>query len=130
MPDDVTAEQIILINLPYWPNKSLSKSLLEKIRADFVRHLRQKNIRTWLQKTAWNYVYLINMRHNYQMFRGRKRGEFWHLRNVTLIRNEEDNFCTPRPQELKFVRFTNIVNLSGQHDDCWEHPESYVSVIQ
>lgn len=70
------------------------------------------------------------MPHNFAMLRERKRGAFWGIQHLTVVRNTEDSFCTPDLASLPFSHKPRFVEIPGQHDDCWLHPERYLPVIQ
>lgn len=70
------------------------------------------------------------MSYNFRMLRGRKAGNFWKIRRLTLVRNEEDSFCTPDIANIPFTHRPRFVPIPDQHDDCWLHPERYLDVIQ
>ncbi|HSW99696.1 MAG TPA: hypothetical protein VLH38_01535 [Patescibacteria group bacterium] len=130
VPKDLPAKQIIMIGLTYWPHKSILRALFEKNWNDFHFHRRSRNARHWLRKFIWNTIYFWNWPHNIRMLRARKRGEFWHLKRLTLIRNEEDSFCTPDIANIPFTHKPDFIELPDQHDDCWLHPKHYIAVIQ
>lgn len=130
VPNDLPAQQVIMIGLTHWPGKSIVRALIEKNWADFRLHRRARNIRTWLHKFSWNLLYFWNMPHNVAMLRGRRRGDFWQAKHVALIRNKEDSFCTPDIKSLPFVHAPKFVELPGQHDDIWLHSERYTNIIK
>ena len=129
VPSDLPAKQVIMIGLTYWPGKSILRALIQKNVNDFRFHRRDRNQRGWLQKFRWNLVYFWNMPRNLTMLRARQRGEFWQVQRLTLVRNREDSFCTPDLASLPFTHRPRFVELPGQHDDCWLHPQRYIPVI-
>ena len=130
VPPDVPARQVIMIGLTYWPGKSILRALVQKNANDFRAHRGDRNLPAWAHKFAWNMVYFWNMPHNFRMLRSRARGDFWRAPHLTVVRNQEDTFCTPDLANLPFAHPPRLVELPDQHDDCWLHPDRYVSVIQ
>lgn len=130
IPSDLPAKQVIMIGLTYWPGRSIVRALFEKNWNDFHAHRRDRNAVAWLHKFKWNLLYFWDMPYNLRMLRARSRGDFWQARKLTLIRNEEDTFCTPDVQNAPFTHKPRFVSVPDQHDDCWLHPERYLSVIQ
>ncbi len=128
--DSLPARQVVMIGLTHWPGKPIVWSLIEKSWNDFRFQRGARNLRGWLHKFAWNLIYFWNMPNNLRMLKARKRGEFWQAKHLTLIRNYEDSFCTPDVASLPFDRTPTIVELPGQHDDCWLRPENYVDIIK
>jgi len=130
VPGDLPTKQVIMIGLTYWPGKSILKALIQKNWNDVQYHRRDRKGLAWLQKVRWNVVYFWNMRRNFAMLRERKRGDFWRVKHLTLIRNDEDSFCTPDIASLPFAHKPAFVAVPDQHDDCWLHPHRYLAVIQ
>jgi hypothetical protein len=130
VPSDLPAKQIIMIGFTHWPGKSILRALIQKNWNDFHAHRHERSAGAWAGKVKWNLVYFWRMGRNIAMLRERKRGEFWQVERLTLVRNEEDSFCTPDLASLPFTHAPYTVELPGQHDDCWLHPERYISVIQ
>lgn len=130
VPKDLRAKQIIMIGLTHWPGKSLVWALVQKNWNDFHCHRRDRKGMAWVKKFAWNTIYFWNMRRNLAMWQARTRGDYWQVKRLTLIRNQEDTFCTPDLASLPFTHKPRFVELPDQHDDCWLHPTRYVAVIQ
>ncbi|HSW99194.1 MAG TPA: hypothetical protein VLF71_05135 [Candidatus Saccharimonadales bacterium] len=133
VPPDLPARRVVMVGLTYWPGKSIVRALIQKNANDFHAHRGDRNLRAWAHKFTWNTVYFWNMAHNVRMLRARARGEFWHATHAThatVVRNKEDSFCAPNLASLPFTHPPHLVELAGQHDDCWLHPERYLAVIQ
>src|SRR5262249_370203 len=97
---------------------------------DAVHHRHERAAKAWVHKIFWNLVYFWNMPRNLRMLRELQRGDFWHAERLTLVRNSEDSFCTPDLSRLPFAHKPQLVELPGQHDDLWLHPDRYLPVIQ
>jgi hypothetical protein len=135
LPDSQKPQQLVLIDPPYWPDKSVALSFLQKTYLDLQASITQHRIRYWLRKTLWNLYYILQdipkvisiirqsrlnnlkrlLRHNY----------------VTIVRHQYDAFCTPEI-DRHFDRDQNVrfISVTGQHDDCWHDPDVLIPVIQ
>ncbi|HEV7454705.1 MAG TPA: hypothetical protein VGO07_05595, partial [Candidatus Saccharimonadales bacterium] len=123
-------QRIIMIGVPYWPDRSIFKSLCIKIASDFYHHHHQGELVFWLHKTGWNAVYSLKIRTHFRMLRGRARGAHWQYKNVTVARNIHDAMCTPDLSRLPFTTPQNFVELPGHHDECWVDPNPVVELVQ
>lgn len=130
VPEDLPARQIVMIGLTHWPGHSIIGALIKKNWRDFRFHRSEQKVATWIHKFSWNLIYFWNMPTNFRMLVGRRQGHFWHVRNLVLIRNREDTFCTPHVTDLPFVHDPQYIELPDQHDDLWLHPERYVAIIK
>jgi hypothetical protein len=130
VPSDLPARQVVMVGLVHWPGRSIIDALIRKNINDFEHHRRDRKAGRWLQKFSWNLVYFWNVPHNVAMLRTRGKGDFWHAKHLTLVRNKEDTFCTPDLASLPFTHQPRFVELPDQHDDIWLHPERYAAVIQ
>lgn len=130
VPHDLPASQVLMIGLTYWPGKSIARALVQKSWNDYLHHRSDRKARAWAKKTLWNGVYFWKMHRNAHMLIKRRRGDFWKVERLTLIRNEEDPFCTPKLDSIPFAVKPRYVTLPDQHDDCWLHPERVIAVIQ
>jgi len=131
VPEHPAAKLIIQIGIPYWPGRSILKSLCLKIIADWRDHHKGGSIRFWLRKTGWNGLYFWNMVNNVRMLRGRHAGTLWRFGSVTtVVRPEKDPVCTPDASALPFTTPPRFITIPGQHDDCWRYPQDYIALIQ
>jgi hypothetical protein len=134
LPVSSKPQLIILIGPPYWPGRPLIVSMFKKIYLDFIYRLRERKLGYWLIKTFWNTVYIFgDLQHVIHVGRfARKRDLLDRLKNkeVVLIRNEDDAWCTP---DLKNIPFKNksveFYALPGEHDDCWVNPQPYAKIL-
>jgi len=117
---------ILLIGPPYWPGKSITRMLLQKVWQD------RDNLSFiyWLNKLLWNSVYIVS-----KPILSIKSWEALHIpdpfaevsERAIVIQNDKDVFVHP---QLKNHIKQKRVPLSGQHDDCWHNPEPYIKLIQ
>src|SRR5690242_14794905 len=64
IPKRPAAKLIIQIGIPYWPGRSILRSLCLKIIDDLRDHHKGGSLRFWLRKTVWNSLYFWNMVRN------------------------------------------------------------------
>ena len=126
---------LILINPPYWPERSLQvrSHAMTKQLIGAVRPGNQPFYHT--HKTARNLTYLVRhaRTNRYMMSRAKTfnlASEAIHV-NTILVRNSNDPWLT---SSLDYLQSKNpnlrIVRMSGDHDDCWLHPERYINLLQ
>jgi hypothetical protein len=131
LPDKHSAQLVIFLGLPFWPGKSTLHALAQKILLDTLTWRSISDILHGVRKTCWNGVYFWNIVNNHRMLRGRKVGGFWQSTDLTvLIRNKDDTMCVPGPSAFHFHNPPVLLELQGQHDDCWSHPDKYLAIIK
>lgn len=126
LPAHGRANIVLLVDIPYWPDKHISKGLKEKLALEIKNQF-------WLKKSSLNALYFIAwpMRW-YRMWRAWNNmnipsGEY---ASIVAVRNESDTFMHPVEGEVLAKKHgweTKII--SGQHDDLWENPEHYVAIL-
>jgi hypothetical protein len=120
------AQLILLVGLSGTPGIAN----LRKAWLDFRTQHRAGTLKQFATKTFWNALYFWNMPQNWRMWRGWRRGAQRALTHVVAIRNRDDRTA---PAELAHFHFDHppaLISFPGQHDDCWEHPEPYIHIIQ
>lgn len=126
VPNGSDNKAVLLIGVPFWPGRPLALRCVQKVWYDFLAHKHQPL--SWLRKTSWNIFYIISQpRHNFRLSHAsRRKSNLAFPVQAIIIRNKDDAFCTPEVQAY----FQNkIIELPGQHDDCWQNPEHYVPLI-
>ena len=129
VPEHATVKQYIMVGLPYWPGKSVFRALVEKNRLELRQYYGERRLGEWLRKFSWNLIYFWKVPSNIRMLRAQRNGRFWHTKHVVLVRNRQDRCCTPDITALSFANSAAFIELPGQHDDIWQHPEYYVDII-
>lgn len=135
LPDTGPKQLTVLIGPPYWPGRSIIFCFLRKAIDDFRYYRRQHLTRAWFVKTRHNTLYILGgLRKAWAIYRNARQYKFFmmlHNKRVLIIRNENDQFLTPEAPELlgKYANF-HFKTVSGEHDDCWLHPELYINLIQ
>lgn len=128
IPPDFS-KKVILVNIPYWPGRNVFYSLFNKILKDLVLSVKNKNLTYFMKKTFFNSIYILNMKQNLSLFRGRQRGDLWRVNDYLVVRNKDDDFCSPVLSYLPFKAQNITIELPGLHDDLWLNPTSYIDPI-
>lgn len=128
-------QHIFHVNPPFWPDRPLFVRFLNRLANDMRIFVFGPN-RFWhLQKTFWNLFYLLCflpywlfMRHRYHRS---NFDELFKQSNVTIIRNQNDTMSTPDfATRLEGYKGLKFLELPGEHDDLWLHPERYIDAIE
>ncbi len=121
------AKLILLIDLPYWPEKTLLRSVSDKVA------LEDKDV-YWLKKTLFHVFYgIVYIPRWISMFRNYKNFKLDDLNDikVVLVHNEQDAFMNHKAsKQLAKGHGWDYVQFPGQHDNVWENPEPYIKLIQ
>lgn len=126
IPSNSQAQLVVLIGVPYWPNKRLARAIIEKLRISW----QLTSQATWLRKFGLHALYVWNVPHNFAMWQGRRGGAVWKLTvPVLLIRNQQDTYCTADIASLPFTSNPDSLQLPGDHDACWDHPKQYANIV-
>lgn len=126
LPARTSARVIILVGLPYWPERHPLANLPRKIIQD---------MRTagWLQKTLANSYYLVTRPDRWlKMWRNWEKAMYpsYDLATIITVRNESDVFQNPvELAKFAFNQGWHTHFLPGEHDDLWSNPQPYVELI-
>ena len=130
LPPTFRAKRIVHIGPWYWPGRPWAVSGWQKFKHDFTSHHQEGELRFWLGKSLWNFVYLWNFR-AFGMLRGKRLGTPWPYGAITtIVRPAQDSFCTPDLANMPFTAPPTIRTMPGYHDDCWRNPAPYIALIQ
>jgi hypothetical protein len=134
IPKKAIAKKVILVGLPYWPDRSLIFSGLLKIIEDFHRSKKDMGLKWWMNKTLHNLWYMliyprdtifVATKHRVENLPDPKK------RRVVLIRNNDDPFCHPNIKSiLSQAKKYNLIRLPAGHDDCWSAKQIYIDLIK
>jgi len=123
-----------LIDPPYWPGKSIFQRVFAKKMSDS-RFVRQKlGWKHLVIKTVWEVIYVL-AKPGYTKLALKNNKELTFMssladKKVTLIRNEQDNFCSPDIQvALASYPSVNYVTVPGLHDDYYYNPQPYIDLL-
>jgi hypothetical protein len=129
LPKKVRAKQIIQI-APYWPGKTWVASAIRKVIDDFHVHHKEGEMRFWLRKGLWNFIYLGRVASVVQMLGGLKAGNHWrHGRITIVVRPRHDTFCAA-DYDYRFKESPAFLSFPGHHDDCWRDPKPYIALLK
>lgn len=132
LPKHLRAELVILVGIPYWPEKHPSRSLRDKIRLE-LKNL--NGLRYFLRKSLLNCIYfIIRPLHHFKIWRSWKRELYPFPHNeesFIAVRNKDDTFSKQNEvTELAANKSWNVVSLDGFHDDIWLNPDKYIQLIK
>lgn len=131
LPKNIKARQILHIGPYYWPGKSWAACAAQKLRDDIRSHHTVGDLRFWLHKSFWNFIYIWQIPKNIQMFVSIGKDDRWQHGDITTVaRPRFDAFCTPDPNALPFKKPPAFVTTPGYHDDCWRDPEPYITLLK
>jgi hypothetical protein len=134
IPKDAHAKLIILVGLPYWPDRSLIYAGLKKFAEDFKNTKKDMGLMWWLNKTTHNVGYIIQYPKDTLLVATKHKPENLPdsaKHKVLLVRNKQDNFCHPKINKiLKKASGYKFIELPAGHDDCWSAKQSYVDLIK
>ncbi len=134
LPPASNAQLFMLINPPYWPNKSIVSRWIRKEGADTKRVRRDYGFRYLLKLKVWEGIYIF-LKPSYALLALRDMsltGLLDHIRErkIILIRNHMDYFCTPAiKEELTSYKNVKYVELPGEHDDYYTNPKPYIDLL-
>lgn len=126
-------QTILLIGPPYWPGKPPFISMTEKMRYDFIHRKKEKKLGYLFVKTLWNGFYVIgDILHVFDMSRFFRQHDLMDRlpsKDILLIRNKYDTWCSPDISSIPTNNPIRFVDLPGDHDDCWLHPKAYIDLL-
>lgn len=129
------SQTLMLINPPYWPDRSLVERGSNMI-GQIARSLTPNRYMVFhVNKTLHNGVYFVTHRRKNRSMARRARTfdleqEVSHARTI-LVRNNDDPWLTPDLQLLqKNNPHLHLARLPGEHDDCWLNPSPYIDILE
>jgi hypothetical protein len=134
VPKNAKAKLIILVGLPYWPERSLIYSGFLKVGEDFLNTKKDMGVMWWLNKTFHNLWYMFKYPRDTILVATKHKVENLPSdgkHKVILVRNRDDRFCHPDINKiLKQAEKYEFVNLPAGHDDCWSGKQKYIDLIK
>jgi hypothetical protein len=134
VPKNAEAKLIVLVGVPYWPNRSLVYSGIIKVFEDFKNTKRDMGISWWLNKSLHNFLYMVKYPRDTLMVATKHRVENLpdgRKYKVLLIRNRDDRFCHPKINKiLDKANNYKFIELPAGHDDCWTGKQAYTDIIK
>src|SRR3990167_926909 len=103
IPENARSKLVLLISLPYWPNRSVFYSLTQKLKSEMVHHRRSKSLGWWTNKMIHNTWYILCRPQLSYYVLGRWPVD--HLPDgassrVIVVRPTDDTFCHPEVMSL------------------------------
>lgn len=134
MPENSNAQLVLVLGPPYWPGKSILKRLIYKKGHDTRLHIKQRGLIASINKHIWEIIYIvIKPSYTFIALKNHRNLHFLDLlenKEVILIRNEEDYFCSPEIKEaVKKYKNARYVQLPGGHDDFMTNPTPYIDLV-
>lgn len=133
VPNENKAKLIVLIGLPYWPKRSLITSGVINTALGLKYHRAGGSVTWWLNKLSHNFWYMLaRPSATYYAYAKHSASHLPDGKNkkVLLVRNKNDAFCHPDIQKLlPKTKNYKLVEMPGDHEHCWLHPEKYIELI-
>lgn len=134
MPSNSRSKLIVMIGIPYWPERSILKRLMLNLKHDVSREIARNGRGYIIKKSLW-WMYYFFTRPKYT-FLGLRHGsdlsflEKYPDKKIIVIRNDEDDICTPQIESL-LNQYKNIkyIKMPGGHDDYYLNPAPYVDLL-
>lgn len=131
IPPDAKAGHIVLIDIPYWPQTNIISGIFLKLIQDYSYRAERDERHVWWLHLFRHGFYALNIARSARLWQARRSGFIWKLptQKLTVVRNHDDTFFS-NEHRLPFQTQPNILNMPGQHDDCWDNPAPYVQLLQ
>jgi hypothetical protein len=129
LPENVSAKQIIQVG-PYWPKGPWLVATARKLAYDVRCHHAEGELRFWIIKSFWNFVYFWKLSTGPRMLQGLMKGCHWRHGNITMVvRPRLDSYC-PQNYTTRFAQEPAFISFPGYHDDIWRDPEPYLDLLK
>lgn len=131
IPPANRAKLVVLVGLAYWPGRLWVLATIRKVWREGRIYGKQNRMREWGQKWFYHACYAFKLRTYLRMALNRNIRNPWNsMQPQIIIRNCNDVYCQPDITMLPFRGPRTFISLPGEHDDCWDHPERYVNLLQ
>lgn len=131
VPPNNKARLIMQVGIPYWPGRLWLAGLARKVRREAALYRQERRLGQWGRKWLHHFLYAFNVPASVRMAQNLSYTKPWNSRQPQIvIRNQFDEFCSPDIVQAPFNGPRTFISLPGGHDDCWDHPEPYVSLLQ
>lgn len=131
VPKHNKAKLILLVGLPYWPNRSLATGVIYKLFNEVRYHRRSKGLGWWLNKMLHNGWYILTKpQASYYLLtkHGLDNLPDNTKRKVLLVRPSDDTLMHPEIKRLLNQGY-DCVEIAGAHDNCWMQPKPYIDLM-
>ncbi len=131
VPESVT--NVLLIDPPYWPKKSLIKSLGQNIYQNTAERTQEGNLGLLIAGQFWWMAYaVIRFPYNVRLGWRASNKPFYNSAKgkVAIIRNRNSVFCSTEIKKVRAQgRTFSFYEFGGDHNDVYVHPEAYADLI-
>lgn len=125
------AKHIVQVGIPYWPHRPWLLATGRKVWRELAVYRREHRLASWFRKALWHAYYAFNLPPAIRMARNLSFARPWNSpQPQIIIRNRHDVYCSPAIADAPFNGPRTFISLPGEHDDCWDHPERYVHLLQ
>jgi len=135
LPPSKPNQRFLLIDPPYWPGRSVAERTRSRARGHLHFHAFGHSGRAWFTRNLWVLYYGVrDFRRTLRIAQHVRTFDLEKViadRNVTLVRNEFDDWLTPDLAPLqKNNPNMRIVTMPGDHDHLLYNPEAYINLLQ
>lgn len=131
VPAKNRAQYIVQVGIPYWPHRPWLLATVRKVSRELAVYQREHRLAAWFRKALWHAFYAFNLLAAIRMARNLSLTGPWNgPQPQIVVRNRHDVYCSPAIVDTPFRGPRTFLSLPGEHDDCWEHPERYVHLLQ
>jgi len=136
LPQVMAGKKLLLIDPPYWPEKTVRERMRNRMRRHTQSHQLYGYSRWYVIKfnlVSWFYM-LTNPLRQWRIY---KYAHVFNLPDVLhdqqgiLVRNEDDDWLTP---EAHVILHENpnikLVTMPNDHDHLWYNPRPYVELLK
>lgn len=131
IPTGHQARLVVLAGLPYRPSRLWVTSVAVKVWREGQLYYTEHQLKQWGRKWLYYLRYAIDLRRGFRMALNMHTDRPWNsTKRQVIIRNRNDVFSVPALYTMPFRGPRTFISLPGEHDDCWDHPQLYVGLIQ
>lgn len=129
IPKTTKAKLVLLVGVPYWPERSPLESLVLKIALEIKS---PKPILTRTIKNFYNLLYIFDAPHQLKIQKMFYKHGYPKLNcKVISVQYRQDPFMEPnKTKDLAKNMGWSTAVLDGQHDDIWLKHEPFISLLQ
>lgn len=130
IPPRNRAKHVVLVGIAYWPHRPWLLATVRKSWREAALYYREHRLSHLAYK--WScYLRYANLKSALRMAFNRSAAKPWNSKQPQIIiRNRHDVYCCAEVYEMPFRGPRTFISLPGEHDDCWDHPERYVYLLQ
>jgi hypothetical protein len=135
LPPASPGQRYILIDPPYWPGQSVSTRAGARLMSHLHFHNYGYTFAAWCARNGWVIYYALrDAQRTFRIMRHARQFDLTQViqsRDITLVRNQFDDWLTPNLAELqKQFPQLRIQNMPCDHDHLLYHPEAYINLLQ